>query len=63
MGSLKTEAAPQIRGMASLEHCHMTSFSGAADKEMLKCADPERSRCSWRSSEHVRSNGALGEQL
>ena len=63
MGNLKTGPALQIRGMAPLETCHKTSFRSAADKEMLKCAAPERSRCCWRLFEHVRSNRTLGEQL
>lgn len=58
-----TGPALQIGEMASLEHCHKTSFRSGADREMLKRAAPERSRCYWRLFEHVRSNGTLGEQL
>lgn len=55
--------ALQIGGMAPLECYHNMSFWSGADKEMLKCAAPETSRCCWRLFEHVRSNGTLGEQL
>lgn len=62
LAGLGTGPALQIGGIAPLEHCHRTSFRSGADKEMLKCAVPERSSCCWGLFEHVRSNRTLGEQ-